>query len=113
VSRTPGRLRKEGRLGCGPGGEERAIPKSVITYRLRRALKTLEYAHKRPTSWATLKRCRPAKRYPVMDEMRGSFFPLRERKLKGEWLDEGDWHSMVDMANAMNDPMLSALLKSP
>jgi hypothetical protein len=44
--------------------------------------------------------------------MRASFWNSRERKLRGEFREDGDWHQLVDMARAMNDPMLSALLKS-
>jgi hypothetical protein len=56
---------------------------------------------------------RPAKRYPVTDEMRNELWPARERKLNGEFLDDGDWQQMIDQARAVNDPMLAALLKSP
>jgi hypothetical protein len=45
--------------------------------------------------------------------MRNELWPARERKLNGEFLDEGDWHQMIDQARAVNDPMLAALLKSP
>jgi hypothetical protein len=105
-------LRKEGRLGYGPRGEERAIPKSVTTYRLKRAPRALEYAEKPAIPDARRRKHRAAKRYLVTDAMRGSFFDLRDRKLNHEFLDDGDWHELVDMARAMNDPMLSVLLKS-
>jgi hypothetical protein len=101
------KLRAEGRLGYGPRGEERAIPKGVITHRLRRALASVEFAEKPATQWAARRKHRAAKRYPVTDEMRASFFEWRNRKLNGEMLDDGIWHELVDMARAMNDPMLS------
>jgi hypothetical protein len=41
------------------------------------------------------------------------YFEFRQQKLSGEWIEEGDWHEMMTAARAINDPMLSALLKSP
>jgi hypothetical protein len=105
-------LRKERRLGYGPGGLERAVPKGVITYRLRQALKTLEFAEKPAIPNAQRRKHRAARSYRVTDEMRDAFFDLRTKKLDREFLDDGDWHEMVDMARAMNDPLLSVLLRS-
>jgi len=38
---------------------------------------------------------------------------LRERKLAGEMLDQGDWFMMINYAEAMRDPQLSLLRASP
>ena len=37
----------------------------------------------------------------------------RERKLRGEWLDDGDWFAMMDAANALRDHRIMQLRASP
>ncbi|MFZ0494421.1 MAG: hypothetical protein WBE80_10240 [Methylocella sp.] len=106
-------LRAEGRLGYGPRGLEPTPPKSTQTLLLKRKYAKLEFAEKPPTPWAKRPKHRAPKRYPVTEEMRNELWSARERKLNGEFLDEGDWHQMIDQARAVNDPMFAALLKSP
>jgi len=50
--------------------------------------------------------------YKIGNETKTSFFVNRQRKLKGEWIDEGDWHEMMDIANAANDPDIETLYQS-
>jgi hypothetical protein len=50
--------------------------------------------------------------YRTSDTARRNYWRLRNRKLRGEHLDDGDWHQMIDIANATNDPALSRLMKS-
>jgi len=50
--------------------------------------------------------------YRVSRYMRDAFSDLRRRKLAGEFLADGDWHIMADMARATNDKRLPRLLSS-
>jgi hypothetical protein len=50
--------------------------------------------------------------YQATDPMRDSYMRLRNQKLRGEFIDDGEWHGMADIAYTINDPMLSRLLKS-
>jgi hypothetical protein len=109
------RLRAEGRLGYGPRAEERAIPKRVQTFELtilKRKYAKLENAERRATPWGTRERFRGPQTYTITQKMRDKFWSLRQRKLDGEMLDDGDWHQMIDQARALRDPHLAALMKS-
>lgn len=53
-----------------------------------------------------------AGRYHPSQAARSDFIRLRARKLRGEFLDDGDWREMIDIAQAVNDPMLSRLMQS-
>jgi len=48
----------------------------------------------------------------VTDAGKENYFRHRRRKLAGQWIEDGDWHEMMTVARAINDPMLSALMKS-
>ena len=37
----------------------------------------------------------------------------RDRKLRGEWLDDGEWFAMMDAANALRDHRIMQLRASP
>jgi hypothetical protein len=37
----------------------------------------------------------------------------RERKLRGEWLDNGEWFEMMDTARALKDHRILQLRASP
>jgi hypothetical protein len=37
----------------------------------------------------------------------------RERKLRGEWLDNAEWFEMMDTARALNDHRILQLRASP
>jgi hypothetical protein len=88
----------------------------VQTFRLtilKRKYAKLENAEKPSTPDALRRKHRAARTYPITDEMRDRFWDLRQQKLDGEHIDDGDWHEMVDQARALRDPTLSLLLKSP
>lgn len=53
-----------------------------------------------------------ATRYKPTLKMLKDYEPRRARKLRGEWIPDGDWHSMMDVARSIDDPMLSRLMKS-
>jgi hypothetical protein len=36
----------------------------------------------------------------------------RRRKLRGAWIEDGKWHSMIDIAQAIGDPMVQRLRQS-
>jgi hypothetical protein len=48
----------------------------------------------------------------VSAESKDNYFRLRRQKLAGKWIEDGEWHEMMTVARAINDPMLSALSKS-
>ncbi len=48
----------------------------------------------------------------VSQKSKDQFLEWRRRKLEGRHLDEGDWHEMMTVARATNDPMLNVLLRS-
>lgn len=50
--------------------------------------------------------------YHPSQAMKDNFIRLRAQKLRGEFLDDGDWHEMIDLARSVNDPMLSRLMQS-
>jgi hypothetical protein len=52
-------------------------------------------------------------KYPTRKAARESYFSLRERKLRGEYIDDGDWHQMMDYARAIRDPLIRYLRQSP
>ena len=37
----------------------------------------------------------------------------RERKLRGEWLDDGEWFALMDAAKALRDHRIMQLRASP
>jgi hypothetical protein len=121
------KLREQGRLGYGPTGEERAIPSGVITHRLRKAVARIQEFNKQATPWAKKLGHRGAGTYSInakraksrdnFIEARTKFIEWRRRKLgtkkrAGEFLDDGDWHRMIDIARTLKDPMLSRLMAS-
>lgn len=52
------------------------------------------------------------KTYRPRTAVRRAYLSLRDRKLNGEMLDNGDWHGMIDIATAINDPQLVSLRQS-
>jgi hypothetical protein len=105
------KLRATGELRYGTAAAEVQAGKTKETRRLQREVKRITRAELPPTLPPSR---RPRRRfYPVTSAMRDNFIGLRRRKLLGEYLDNGDWHQLVDIARAINDPALSALMKSP
>jgi hypothetical protein len=62
-----------------------------------------------PTSNPRRKRTR----FRFTDEKMKNFERNRERKLRGEWLDNGEWFEMMDTARALNDHRILQLRASP
>lgn len=58
-------------------------------------------------------RKRAAHGYRLSPDAADRYFDLRARKLAYEWIDEGDWHWMLDMAWQYNDPLINALRAYP
>jgi hypothetical protein len=54
---------------------------------------------------------RKARTYKIKNP--GRYKQLSRRKLAGEYLDDGDWHLLIDIARGVNDPRLPQFLKSP
>jgi|SRR5271166_685067 len=51
--------------------------------------------------------------YRITRPMADHFEEWRNRKLAGEWLDDGTWHAMIDIARRYNDPEIGMLRASP
>ncbi len=51
--------------------------------------------------------------YRITKPMADQFEEWRNRKLAGEWLDDGIWHAMIDIARRYNDPEIGLLRASP
>jgi hypothetical protein len=62
-----------------------------------------------PTSNPRRKRTR----FHLTDEKMKNFERNRERRLRGEWLDNGEWFEMMDVAHAVNDHRILQLRASP
>lgn len=99
--------RKAGEIKYKSAASQTQAAKQSSTRKLKSDLKKLEKVEhpgnrKHPKGY----------KYDISENMRKNYFDLRERKLAGEWIDAGDWHGMMDVARALNDPMLEALYKS-
>jgi hypothetical protein len=51
--------------------------------------------------------------YRLRSDAAAHYFELRRRKLAGEFLDDGDWHWLADMAGEYGDPLAEALRAYP
>ena len=100
------KLRAQGLLGYKHAAGEEQAAKQRTTRALRKQAKALEEVS-RPAS-----RTHGAGRYHSSQAAKDNSIRLRNRKLRGEFLDDGDWHEMIDIAQAVNDPMLSRLMQS-
>lgn len=100
------RLRATGELPYKTAASAEQAAKARITFRLRRTVKTVERVERPPGARGR------SRFYQPNQAARDSFVHLRAKKLRGIYLDDGDWHQMIDLAGAVNDPMLSALMKS-
>jgi hypothetical protein len=54
---------------------------------------------------------RKARTYKIKNP--GRYKEVAMRKLDGDYLDDGDWHLLVDIARGVGDPRLPQFLKSP
>jgi hypothetical protein len=93
------RERREGGLGYGTAASESQAAKQ----RSSRALKRLEKVR-------TVKDNSGQRYHPGL---LGHYEELRRRKLEGEDLDQGVWFELIQIAEEIDDPMLSHLLESP
>jgi hypothetical protein len=62
-------------------------------------------------AYATGKRA--ANGYRLPPDAASRYFELRELRLNGDWIDEGDWHFLMDMGYQYDDPMINALRAYP
>jgi hypothetical protein len=53
------------------------------------------------------------KTWHLLPEVRTQFLEDRAAKLRGEEIPVGRWHSMMDVAKAIDDPALNRLMTSP
>ena len=53
------------------------------------------------------------KTWHLLPDTRARFLEDRAAKLRGEEIPEGRWHSMMDVAKAIDDPALNRLMTSP
>jgi hypothetical protein len=96
-------LRQSGELGYKNAAIEAQANKIRQTARLKQAAKNA----------ANVLRPGERKRRRISEHARDSYARLRRQKLSGQFIeDKGQWHGMIDVAQAVNDPMLSVLLKS-
>jgi hypothetical protein len=56
---------------------------------------------------------RRAASYRLRSDAAAHYFELRRRKLAGEWIDDGDWHWLADMAGEYEDPRGDAMRAYP
>jgi hypothetical protein len=96
-------LRQSGELGYKSAASEAQAATVRQTASLKRAAKKAE----------NVLRPNERKRRKISEHARESYARLRRQKLAGKFIeDKGQWHGMIDVAQAVNDPMLSVLLKS-
>lgn len=107
---------KERAAGVRPyesAATEEQARKTRETFRLRREVQRAERSE-RP--WRIAKGPRRGeirwKEERVTDSAKQKYFEHRRRKLAGKWIEDGDWHEMMTVARAINDPMLNLLMKS-
>jgi hypothetical protein len=99
--------RREGGISYSSADQARRVEKAADRRLVRKARKSLgEYL---PTSNPRRKRTR----FRFTGEKMKNFERNRERKLRGEWLDNGEWFEMMDTARALNDHRILQLRSSP
>jgi hypothetical protein len=99
--------RREGGISYSSADQARRVEKAADRRLVRKARKNVgEYL---PTSNPRRKRTR----FRFTDEKMKNFERNRERKLRGEWLDNGEWFEMMDTARALNDHRILQLRASP
>jgi hypothetical protein len=96
-------LRRSGELGYKNAASEAQAAAIRQTASLKRAAKHA----------SSVLRPGEKKRRKISGHARESYARLRRQKLAGKFIeDKGQWHGMIDVAQAVNDPMLNILLKS-
>jgi hypothetical protein len=99
--------RREGGISYSSADQASRVEKAADRRLTKKARKSVgEYL---PTSKPRRKR----RRFHFTDEKMKNFERNRERKLRGEWLDNGEWFEMMDTARALNDHRILQLRASP
>lgn len=97
--------RSAGLLSYKDAASEARAQTAKQSWQLKRAAKNVATVE-RPTKGGRWKQ------QHVSKNSKRDYIRLRRRKLAGHYLDDIDWHSMMDAARAAKDPELSALMKS-
>jgi hypothetical protein len=99
--------RREGGISYSSADQANRVEKAADR-RLRKKVRESvgEYL---PTSNPRRKRTR----FNFTNERMKTFERNRERKLRGEWLDNGEWFEMMDTARALKDHRILQLRASP
>jgi hypothetical protein len=99
--------RREGGISYSSADQASRVEKAAD----RRLIKTAQQnvGEYLPTSNPRRKRMR----FHFTDERMKNFERNRERKLRGEWLDNGEWFEMMDTACALKDHRILQLRASP
>jgi hypothetical protein len=97
--------RQRGELGYTSVASERQAAKQRLTRQLKRM-------RRRVDDLSVVETPRGEK-YHIGPGPRKQYFELRQAKLNGEFIPDGDWHLMMDMARELEDPALKQLRASP
>jgi hypothetical protein len=99
--------RREGGISYSSADQASRVEKAADRRLARKARKNVgEYL---PTSNPKRKRTH----FRFTDERMKNFERNRERKLRGEWLDNREWFEMIDTARALKDHRILQLRASP
>jgi hypothetical protein len=99
--------RREGGLSYSSADQASRVEKAADRRLVKKARKSVgEYL---PTSNPRRKRTP----FRFTEEKMKHFERNRARKLRGEWLDNGEWFEMMDTARALNDHRILQLRASP
>jgi hypothetical protein len=99
--------RREGGISYSSADQARRVEKAADRRLIKRARERID--KHLPTSNPRRKRTR----FRFTDEKMKNFERNRARKLRGEWLDNGEWFEMMDIARAVNDHRILQLRASP
>jgi hypothetical protein len=99
--------RREGGISYSSADQASRVEKAADRRLMNKARESVgEYL---PTSNPRRKRTR----FHFTGEKMKNFERNRERKLRGEWLDNGEWFEMMDTARALKDHRILQLRASP
>jgi hypothetical protein len=99
--------RRDGGISYSSADQASRVEKTADRRLIKKARESVgEYY---PTSNPRRKRTR----FHFTNERMKNFERNRERKLRGEWLDNGEWFEMMDTARALKDHRILQLRASP
>jgi hypothetical protein len=99
--------RREGGISYSSADQASRVEKAADRRLIKKARESVgEYI---PTSNPRRKRTR----FPFTAERMKNFERNRERRLRGEWLDNAEWFEMMDTARALKDHRILQLRASP